>query len=434
MKKTTQFYSKVFFTLFVLLVNIALTNIPVLGLNSDFFSSLFQSTSMFGFMDMLSGGSMSQLGISGFGISSYISASIIIQLLGVLLPRIEKVSRNGYHGKEFIQKANFILALAITLSGSIALAISCGKMGLYIHYTPAYVALSIICWFLGSFIVIFLALKVEDYGIGNGISLILTVNILSRIPGQIWNTYASISGSSNKYVLVAIIAVMIFLLYLAATYLQSGKLNVPIKQNRKQTSIYNSDDVLPIPVNIANVLPVVYAASIISLPVMAVSLLNIDTNGIMDKIISALTSANWYSPTSWYHIAGFLLYLALIVLFGFFCSQLSFNSAEIADNMRKNGDVIKGVTPGDATIRYLEKRRFVMTVVNLMFLFLIAVVPDAICARLGLTQLNFLGTSMIIVTNTINDLFLRMRAATVYKKDKYRLFIGKRRKNYVEEA
>lgn len=434
MKKTNQFYSKVLFTMFVLLINIALTNIPVPGLNSDFFSSLFQSTSMFGFMDTLSGGSMSQLGISGFGISSYISASIIIQLLGVLVPRIEKVSRNGYHGKEFIQKVNFLLALAITLAGSIALAISCGKMGLYINYKPAYVVLSILCWFLGSFVVIFLALKVEDYGIGNGISLILTVNILSRIPGQIRNTYASISGNSNKYMLVAVITVMVFLLYLAAAYLQTGKLNVPIKQNRKQTSIYNSDDVLPIPVNIANVLPVVYAASIISLPLMAVSLLNIDTNGTMDKLLSALTSTNWYNPTSWYHIAGLLLYLALIVIFGFFCSQLSFNSAEIADNMRKNGDVIKGVTPGDATIQYLEKRRVVMTAINLIFLFLIAVVPDAVCARLGLTQLNFLGTSMIIVISTLNDLFLRIRAATVYKKDKYRLLSGKRRKNYVEET
>lgn len=433
MRKEKQLCSKVVFTIAVLLVNIILTNLPVPGLNSDYLASIFESTAMFGFMDTLSGGSMSQLSISGFGITSYISASIIIQLLGVLLPRIEKAGRNGYHGKELMQKVNFVLALVITLIGSVSLAIMCGKSGLYIHFTPAYVALSILCWFIGSFIVIFLALKIEDYGIGNGISLILTVNILSRIPGQMKDTYLFLSGRENKYILIGILVAVVCLLYLAASYLQSGKLNVPIKQNRKQTSLYNSDDVLPIPVNIANVLPVVYAASIISMPTLFVSVLNIETGNTVDKVLSALTSTNWYSPTAWYHIAGFILYLALIFVFGFFCSQLSFSSAEIADSMRKNGDVIKGVKPGEETIRYLEKRRRIMTVINVLFLCVITVIPDAMCSRLGLLQLNFLGISMIIAISTLSDLHLRMRAATIHKKEQYRLFTGKRRKQYAKD-
>ena len=418
MNKDNRILKRTAFTIAVLFVSVTLANIPVPGINTAYLSGLFSSPSILSFMDNLSGGALSQLSIASFGVSSYISASIILQLLSVMFPFIEKY-RKGYHGKKVMQRVSFIISMAITLVSAVSLAITCRNAGLYLRQDMVAVIISVVSWLVGSAIVISLALKVEDYGIGNGVSLILSVNILSRLPAQLRAEYVSLPDGRARYLLIAGIVLMLLLMYIMVVYLQSGKLQIPIIQNRKNKSLYNDDVYLPMPVNIANVLPVVYASSIIAFPQFIVSIFDISTNHYIDRILECLSSNYWYEPARWYHVGGLFLCIILTVVFGMFCSQLSFNALEVAENMKKNGDVIKNIKPGEETVKYLEKRRITLTYINVIFLCIITIIPDMIFVKMGITQLSFIGTSMIIVCSTFNDMAHRIRAMAIQKDPKY---------------
>lgn len=418
MNKDNRMLQKIAFTIAVLFVSVTLANIPAPEINTTYLNGFFSNSSILSFMDTLSGGALSQLSIASFGVSSYISASIILQLLSVMFPFIEKY-RKGYHGKKVMQRANFLIAMAITLVSAVSLSLTCRNTGLYIRQDTASVVISVISWLIGAAIVMLLALKVEDYGIGNGLSLILSVNILSRLPAQIRSEYVSLPAGRERYFMIAGIVLILILMYIMVVYLQSGKLQIPIIQNRKNKSLYNDDVYLPMPVNIANVLPVVYASSIIALPQFIVSLFDISTNHYIERILECLSSNYWYEPERWYHVGGLFLYIILTVVFGIFCSQLSFNAPEVAENMKKNGDVIKSIKPGEETVKYLEKRRIILTYINVFFLCAITIIPDMVFAKIGITQLSFIGTSMIIVCSTFNDMAHRIRAMAIQNDPKY---------------
>ena len=418
MNKDNRMLQKIAFTIAVLFVSVTLANIPAPEINTTYLNGFFSNSSILSFMDTLSGGALSQLSIASFGVSSYISASIILQLLSVMFPFIEKY-RKGYHGKKVMQRANFLIAMAITLVSAVSLSLTCRNTGLYIRQDTASVVISVISWLVGAAIVMLLALKVEDYGIGNGLSLILSVNILSRLPAQIRSEYVSLPAGRERYFMIAGIVLILILMYIMVVYLQSGKLQIPIIQNRKNKSLYNDDVYLPMPVNIANVLPVVYASSIIALPQFIVSLFDISTNHYIERILECLSSNYWYEPERWYHVGGLFLFIILTVVFGIFCSQLSFNAPEVAENMKKNGDVIKSIKPGEETVKYLEKRRIILTYINVFFLCAITIIPDMVFAKMGITQLSFIGTSMIIVCSTFNDMAHRIRAMAIQNDPKY---------------
>lgn len=422
-EKSTR--KKVFFTVFVLAVAMALTQIPVYGLNNEYMKSLFASTGVLSFMDSLSGGSLSNMSVSGFGITSYITASIVIQLMSVIFPKLEMIRKDGEQGRKRMEKIEFFLAMFITLTSGTLLAIGFGKQGLFVEYSAKYIILAIISWLIGSFIVITLGQKVEIQGIGNGITLILGFNILSRIPNNVItfyynNIYQQSIGVASAYVGGVIIG--LFLIFLITVYLQKGVLNIPIKQTRKKASIVNVDGNIPISVNIANVLPVIYASTLLSFPSIIITLFKIETNETVDEVLSVLSSSNWYNPTHWYHILGLILFILLIVGFGSFSSGLTFSPDEIADSMKKNGNVIPGINPGEDTIKFLETRRVKMSVINVGFLLIIAILPDFLCTKFGITTFSFLGTSLIIIISMLFDTALRLRAASIHNDKQFKLF------------
>ena len=422
-EKSTR--KKVFFTVFVLAIAMALTQIPVYGLNNTYMQTLFASTGVLSFMDSLSGGSLSNMSVSGFGITSYITASIILQLMSVIFPKLEMIRKDGEQGRRKMEKIEFTLAMLITLVSGTLLAIGFGKKGMFVEYSAKYVILAIISWLIGSFIVITLGQKVETNGIGNGITLILGFNILSRIPNNVItfyynNIYDQPIGTAIAYIVGVIIG--LFVIYLVTVYLQKGVLNIPIKQTRKKASIVNVDGSIPISVNIANVLPVIYASTLLSFPSIIITLFNIETNETIDEVLSVLSSSNWYNPTHWYHIFGLVLFILLIVMFGSFSSGLTFSPDEIADSMKKNGNVIPGINPGEDTVKFLETRRVKMSFINVAFLLIIAILPDFLCAKFGITAFSFLGTSLIIIISMLFDTALRLRAASIHNDKQFKLF------------
>lgn len=423
--KEKKLRKKVYFTIFVLAVASALTYIPVFGINKSFLASLFAETDVLNFMDSISGGSLSNMSVAGFGITSYITASIIIQLLAVIFPKIEGIRKDGERGHKIMEKATFAGGMAFTVVSGTFLAVGFGKNGLFVEYSPLYVVCAVLSWIIGSFIIMFLGQAVEEHGIGNGITMILGFNILSRIPHNITDYFRQ--NVSGKQTVTAVsyaagLVIFLYLFYVVAVYLNKGVLNIPLKQTRKQASASNDDGIIPVGANISNVLPVIYASSIISIPSLVTALTGAGTDGVWKAVTSAFSSGNWYNPSEWYHIAGFVVYILMVAGFGLFSSELSFSPDEIADSMKKNGNVIPGVNPGKPTVAFLNRRRKVMSMVNVAFLILIAVIPDFICSVAGIGSFTFLGTSLVIIISMLMDTATRIRAMSIHNDKRFVLF------------
>jgi preprotein translocase subunit SecY len=416
---------KLGYTVLTVLVAMTLAQIPVIGISKTYMSLFFSKTNILGFMDALSGGSMSKMSVGGFGITSYITASIIIQLLSVIFPKLEKARTDGESGRKKFEKAEFIMAMIIALVSSILVSIGFGNSGLFVSFTPASVAVAVAEWMIGAFIIIYMAVKVEDYGIGNGPTLVLGCNILSRLPSNVisyFRQYVLVKNAGKGILYGCGLALAAVAVFTVAVYLQKGIINIPIKITRKKASVVNSDGHIPVSVNIANVLPVIYASTLISFPLVIITFAGITPKGNLKTFTDALSSANWYAPKNWTHVVGLVVYLLFIILFSYYSTMLTFSPEEIADNMKKSGDVIPGVNPGKDTISYLLKRRRTVTTVSIAFLLAIVVLPDAIGVWLGISNFTFMGTSLIIVISMISDTYLRMKAATIHNEKSFRMF------------
>lgn len=423
--KDRRLRNRLLYTLFVIAVCTAIAQIPVYGISSTYMSAIFSKTSVTGFMNAMSGGALGRMSMGGFGITSYITASIIIQLATVIFPSLETLRRDGERGKRIFEKVEFWLSMAITLFGGILVAVGFGRNGLFTTYDLLTVIIAVVQWMIGAYIIIKLAVAVEDHGIGNGPTLILGFNILSGIPSSVISFFQSsiLTHKGMKlYGAIGIFAVAMIVIFLLAVYLQTGMDNIPLKVSGKKASVISADGRIPVSVNIANVLPVIYASTLAGLPYIIVTLMGVKQKGAVKTLVDMTTSTNWYAPTKWTHVAGLIIYLLLFVWFAYYSADLAFSAEEIADTMRKNGDVIPGVEPGDATIRYLKKRKNVMTFLNIIFLLLIVTLPDAVCTWLNISSLSFVGTSLIIVISMIYDEHLRLRAACISSSRKFDLF------------
>lgn len=413
------------YTVLTVIVAMTLAQIPVMGINKTYMSLFFSKTNILGFMDALSGGSMSKMSVGGFGITSYITASIIVQLLTVVFPKLEKMRTDGESGRRKFEKAEFIFAMIITLLSSVLVSIGFGNNGLFVKYTPLNVAIAVAEWMIGSFIIVYMAVKVEDYGIGNGPTLVLGCNILSRLPSNVISyvrQYVLVKNAWKGVLYGGGLVLAAVIVFTVAIYLQKGIINIPIKISRKKASVVNRDGHIPVSVNIANVLPVIYASTLISFPLVIVTFAGVTPKGNLKTFTQALSSSNWYAPKNWTHVVGLIVYLLLIVLFSYYSTMLTFSPEEIADNMKKSGDVIPGINPGKDTAKYLLKRRRVVTTVSIFFLLTVVVLPDAVGVWLGISNFTFMGTSLIIIISMMFDTYRRMRAATIHNEKSFRMF------------
>lgn len=413
-RQDKTFWRKLAYSIFVVIVSIVLSHIPVYGIDSSTIQALFSSTSILSFSDLLTGGSLSQLAVGGFGVTSIIMAGIIIQLLSVLFPKIERIHSDGESGRIAYDRLTFILAMFFTiLSGALAMisetAPYSGVNTWWGHCIP------MVEWIIGSLTIILLCQGVYEHGIGNGPTLILAANIAQRIVPDF------ISCLYLEWQALAIVAVALVISIVLSVYLQAGTLNIRVQQTRKQLSLMNADGDIPMPVSMSSVLPIVYASSMMLIP----SLYSTFTghNGyIVTEILKFTNSSNWYSPSCWENVAGLAVYVLLIFLFSFYSASLGFSAAEIANQMRQRGDVIPGVRPGEETEVYITKRRRKLAFAGAIMLVFIAVLPDLVLTQIGLSSMSFMGTSLIILVAAFYDLRLRVKGMTKHWNYKYQLF------------
>lgn len=400
---------KVGYTIFVILACLTLSHIPVWGLSSDTLSQLFK-VPILSFTDVLAGGALSKLAIGGFGVTSLIMAGIVIQLLALIAPKIEKLHGQGEMGRRFFDRLTLILAMLFTLGFSIATVWS----SVAAYGFGVYIAVPMIEWMIGSFIIVKLAQSVHDFGIGNGSTLILAANIAQRIPAEI------IARSSQPSENVWIVCAMLICVILVSVYYQYARIDIEVQQTRKAVSVMNTEGRVSIPMAMSSVMPLIYASGFIAIPSL-IGMFVHDESGRLGVVINAFQGANMYNPAIPEQWAGLGFFIFLVVFFSLYASRMSFSSAEVVNRMMIRGDVIKGV-PVSEMVPYLEKRRKKLAWISSIFMVIIAVVPDMVALKCGVTTFSFMGTSLIILMAAFMDVKIRLTGMMQSYNKKYKLF------------
>ena len=369
-----------------------------------------------GLIDMISGGAFSRFSIFAMSISPYITASIIIQLLAMVIPALERLTKEGgEEGKRIINKYTKILTIVLSLLQSIGLYLAYRTSGIFINDSFLTGALIITGLVTGTSILMWLGEQITAKGIGNGISLLIFVGIIAGLPRgiqNVWNMVITYSGFSTTGLLIAL-AVIIGAIILVAgvVFVQQAERRVPVQYSkrvvgRKMVGAQNTH--IPLKLAMAGVMPVIFASSFMTFPAMIIEMFvkDIATQTGFLSIIYKLSISTSTAISPGYSIANSFIYLLLILGFTFFYTYATFNPAEVSNNIKKNGGFIPGIRAGKPTTEYLSSIISKLTIFGGLFLSIIAILPILLTFT-GL-QIAFGGTSILIVVGvaleTVNQM------------------------------
>ena len=406
--KIKDLRNKILFT-FAMLVVIRLgSQLPVPGVDRNYFSAWFaqQTGDAFSFFNAFTGGSFINMSIFALNISPYITSSIIMQLLTVAIPKLEEMQKEGEDGRKKIASITRYVTVGLALLQSTAMAVAFGGNGLLENYNALNVITVIVALTAGSAFLMWIGERITEHGVGNGISIVLVINILSSIPQDITNLFeqfvfgkAIAIGVVAAVVIVAIILAMVILVII----LNSGVRKIPVQyakkmQGRKMVGGQTSS--IPLKVNTAGVIPVIFASSLMQLPIVICSFFSYSGTGIWGHILKGLNSSYWCRPSEPVYSIGLVVYVLLVVFFAYFQTSLSFNPLEIADNLKKQGGFIPGIRPGKPTSEYLTRILNYIIFIGAIGLILVCVIPFVFNGVFN-ASVSFGGTSLIIIVSVI---------------------------------
>ena len=425
---------KLLFVLFILLLYRVGTVIPVPFVNASTFAATFSGT-IFDFMNVLSGGALETATLFALGINPYITASIVIQLLTVAIPKLGELAKQGEEGKKVINNITRYVTVALALITA---------FGYYMLLLNNYMltdrsvfagVVIVACYCAGASLVMWLAEKINENGLGNGISLILFANIVSRLPHtfiQLYHLIAeSITGAMGHWIAIAIIFAILFVVVMLAmlvfcVFITGSERRIPIQYAKRvvgRKMMGGQSTNLPLKLNMSGVMPVIFASSIVSLPATIMA--------FVGQANERNAFYNFMSPNGWFYP---LLFAVLIVAFSYFYVQISFDPMEVSNNLKKNGGMIPGIRQGRPTQDYISRVLRRVTLMGAFFLMIIAVVPiiasplvitpiiTKINASFNASSFQFGGTSLLIVIGVALETFRDLEAQLTMRH--YKGFLG----------
>ena len=407
--KIKDIRQKLVFT-FLMMVLIRLgSQIPVPGANRMYFAQWFaaQTGDAFNFFDAFTGGSFTSMSLFALGINPYITSSIIMQLLTIAIPKLEEMHKDGEEGRKKIQTITRYVTVALALIESVAMTIGFGGQGLLENPTWYNMAVVVVTLTAGSAFLMWIGERITQNGVGNGISIVLLINIISRVPDDFVKLYQVFM--QNKSVAMAALAAVIILAVVLVTIvlviiLQDGERRIPVQYSKKlqgRKVVGGQSTHIPMKVNTAGVIPVIFASSLMSFPgVIAALIGKSGGTGIGSKIMRGLSSSSWFDPENPVYTLGFILYMVLIVFFAYFYTSITFNPMEIADNMKKQGGFILGIRPGRPTTEYLTKILNYIIFIGAIGLLIVCTIPLVFNGIFG-ANVSFGGTSLIIIVGVV---------------------------------
>ena len=409
--KVKEVRERLLYTFMMLIVIRIGSCLPIPGVDASFLKEFFTNlqNSGMGFVNAITGGSFSNMSLFALSITPYITSSIIMQLMTIAIPKLEEMQKEGEDGREKIAEYTRYLTVALALFQSSAMAIGFGKQGLlYEDAQNVWGYMTVIAAMTaGSALLMWIGERITEKGVGNGISIVLLINIVSSLPQDVMMLYERFMA--GKSVAVATVAAIIVLAVVVATVvfvlvLNGAERRIPVQYSKKMQGrrmIGGQSSHIPLKVNTAGVIPVIFASSIMSMPVMIAQFFNVDYSTFGGKILMALSSANWFRPEMPVYSVGLLIYIVLVVLFAYFYTSITFNPLEVANNMKKSGGFIPGVRPGKPTSDFLNNILNYIVFIGATGLVIVCIVPIIASGLFNVGSLSFGGTSLIIIAGVI---------------------------------
>lgn len=406
--KIKEIRMKLLFTFLMLIVIRFGSQLPVPGVRTEEFSAWFQARTggAFGFFDAFTGGSFERMSVFALNITPYITSSIIMQLLTIAIPKLEEMQKEGEDGRKKIASITRYVTVALALIESTAMAIGFGNQGLLREYNALNVITVVAALTAGSAFLMWIGERITEKGVGNGISIVLVINIISRIPDDFSSLYEQfVAGKAiplavvSALVIIAIILAMIVIVVV----LNGGVRKIPVQYAKKiqgNKMVGGQSTFLPLKVNTAGVIPIIFASSLMQFPIVISTLVGYEGTGVWRQILNGLNQENWCKPDQLIYSIGLLVYIVLTVFFAYFYTSLTFNPLEIANNMKKQGGFIPGIRPGKPTSDYLAKVLNSIIFIGAVGLIIIAVVPFFFNGVFG-ASVSFGGTSLIIIVSVV---------------------------------
>lgn len=421
--KVKDIRKRLLFTLVVLVICRLGSQLPIPGIDTDTISQYLNSLlgDSFNLLNSFTGGSFESMSLFALNVTPYITASIIIQMLTIAIPALEELYRDGEDGRKKINNITRFVTLALSVLESAGLAIDFGKQGLLSNYGPLIVIEMIVCLTAGSVFVMWLGEQITDKGVGNGISIILLCNIVSRMPSDLFNLYQKfMEGKQISNVIIA--GVIIFLVILGTIIftivLNDAERRIPVQYSRKiqgGSQLGGLGSTLPVKVNTANVMPIIFSSSLLQFPLVIKQLVGANPKGTAGFIFNALNQSNWCNPDHWNWSIGLIIYLLLNVVFAYFYTSITFNPLEISNNMKKQGGYIPGVRPGKATVDYLNSILTYIIFIGAIGLCIVAVIPIFFNGFFG-ANVSFGGTSIIIIAGVVLETMKQIESQTLVRQ------------------
>ena len=421
--KVKDIRKRLLFTLVVLIICRLGSQLPIPGIDTDTISQYLNSLlgDSFNLLNSFTGGSFESMSLFALNVTPYITASIIIQLLTIAIPALEELYRDGEDGRKKINNITRFVTLGLSLLESAGLAIGFGKQGLLSNYGPLIVMEMIVCLTAGSVFVMWLGEQITDKGVGNGISIILLCNIVSRMPSDLYNLYQKfMEGKQISNVIIAgvIIFIVIIGTIILTIILNDAERRIPVQYSRKiqgGSQLGGLGSTLPVKVNTANVMPIIFSSSLLQFPLVIKQLVGANPKGTAGFIFNALNQSNWCNPDHWNWSIGLIVYLLLNVVFAYFYTSITFNPLEISNNMKKQGGYIPGVRPGKATVDYLNSILTYIIFIGAIGLCIVAVIPIFFNGFFG-ANVSFGGTSIIIIAGVVLETMKQIESQTLVRQ------------------
>ncbi|MCD6388480.1 MAG: preprotein translocase subunit SecY [Desulfobulbaceae bacterium] len=403
---------RIFFTFMMLAVYRAGVQIPTPGINGDALAAFFEKNAgtLFGMFNMFSGGALENFSIFALGIMPYISASIIFQLLTVVVPQLEALSKEGEAGRrkitQYTRYSTVVLSLIQGLFISIGLegmAAPVGNAMIVINAGWTFRLMTMLTLTSGTAFIMWLGEQITERGVGNGISLIIFAGIIARLPIAIFNTYKMVTTGEMTLIFLPILIVFMALVIGVIIFFETAQRRIPIQYAKRMIGrqMYGGQrSHLPLKINMSGVIPPIFASSIMMFPATIGGFIKIDW---IQQVTSLLS---WGSPL---HTA---MFVGMIVFFCFFYTAVTFNPVDVAENLKKNGGFIPGIRPGKKTAEFIDKIMVRLTVIGAIYVSAVCVLPTILINKLNV-PFYFGGTALLIVVGVAIDTISQVESHTV---------------------
>lgn len=422
---------KIFYTFMMLVVIRIGSQLPTPGVDPTYIQNFFESQTgeAFNFFNAFTGGSFTQMSVFALSITPYITSSIIMQLLTIAIPKLEEMQKDGEDGRKKIAAITRYVTVALALIESTAMAVGFGRQGLLVDFNFVNVAVVVVTLTAGSAFLMWIGERINEKGVGNGISIVLLINIISRVPDDfvtLYNQFMKGKSLASAGLAAVIILAIILVVVVFVIILQDGQRKIAVQYSQRiqgRRSVGGQSSFIPLKVNTAGVVPVIFASSLMQFPVVIASFLGKGNGkGIGSEILKGLSSNNWCNPEQLKYSWGLILYIVLTVFFAYFYTSITFNPLEIANNMKKSGGFIPGIRPGKPTADYLTKILNYIIFIGAVGLIIVQVIPFVFNGWLG-ANVSFGGTSLIIIVGVVLETIKQIESQLLVRN--YKGFLNK---------